>query len=138
MLQTRELFESVTTATPLSSELLAQIVDVLAECEQAVTACAAGMLAEKDADELRAAISQDQDCADVTAATRRVLTRGSSHDPALLTAQVQACLIACRRSHDLCEQHTRHHEHCRLCADATGRAADTCREVLVALGSQGL
>ncbi|WP_405686951.1 hypothetical protein [Streptomyces sp. NBC_00057] len=50
-------------------------------------------------------------------------------------AQAQACLIACRRSRDLCEQHAQHHEHCRLCADATGRAADACREVLVALGS---
>ncbi|WP_413753352.1 hypothetical protein NRF20_25815 [Streptomyces sp. R-74717] len=76
-----------------------------------------------------------QDCADVTAATRRVLTRGNSPDPALLTAQAQACLIACRRSHDLCEQHARQRARCRLCADATGRAADACREVLVVLGS---
>ncbi|MEV6949273.1 hypothetical protein AB0N07_46695 [Streptomyces sp. NPDC051172] len=135
MLQTRELLDSITTAGPLGNEVLARAVDVLADCEQAATACAAGMLAAKDADELRAAISQDQDCADITAVTRRVLTRGSSHDPALLTAQVEACLIACRRSHELCGQHAQHHEHCRICSDAAGKAADACREILVAVRS---
>ncbi|QQM45648.1 hypothetical protein [Streptomyces liliifuscus] len=76
------------------------------------TACAAGMLAEKDADELRAAISQDLDCADVTAATRRVLTRGSSHDT--------------------CSQHAQHHEHCHICADATDWARPTPGEQTLA------
>ncbi len=60
MLRTRELFDSLTTANPLGNDVLVRAVDVLAECEQAVTACAAGMLAEKDADALRTAISQDQ------------------------------------------------------------------------------
>ncbi|WP_438295423.1 hypothetical protein [Streptomyces sp. HUAS TT7] len=135
MLQTRELFESVSTASPLGNEVLARAVDALAACEQAVTACAAGMLAEKEADELRTAINQDLDCADVTAATRRILVRGSSHDPALLAAQAEACLIACRRSHEACMEHAEHHEHCRLCAQATGRAADVCEEVLTAVRS---
>ncbi|WP_405573616.1 hypothetical protein OG418_49385 [Streptomyces phaeochromogenes] len=135
MLQTRELLDSAATSSPLNHEVLARAVDVLGDCEEATTACAAGMLAEKDADELRAAISQDLDCADVTMATRRVLTRGSSHDAALLTAQVEACLIACRRSHDTCSQHADHHEHCRICADATERAADACREILAAVRS---
>jgi hypothetical protein len=93
------------------------------------------MLAEKAADELRGAIDQDLDCADVTAATRRILTRHSSHDPALLTAQVEACLIACLRSHELCSGHAEHHEHCRICAEATGHAADACRNVLNAVRS---
>ncbi|MFF4350213.1 hypothetical protein [Streptomyces sp. NPDC001530] len=135
MLQTRELIDSVATSSPLGHEVLAKAVDVLAECEEAVTACATGMLAEKDTDDLRTAISQDLDCADVTAVTRRFLTRGSSHDPALITAQLEACLIACQRSHDLCAQHAQHHEHCRICAEATGRAADACREILAAVRS---
>ncbi|MFF1300384.1 MULTISPECIES: hypothetical protein [unclassified Streptomyces] len=69
MLRTRELLGSVTTASPLGDEVLARAVDVLGDCAEATTACAAGMPAEKDADELRAAISQDLDCADVTMAT---------------------------------------------------------------------
>ncbi|MGW4141665.1 hypothetical protein ACWELV_33565 [Streptomyces mirabilis] len=28
-----------------------------------------------------------------------------------------------------------HHEHCRICADANGRAADACREMLAAVRS---
>ncbi|WP_405818630.1 hypothetical protein OG241_26825 [Streptomyces sp. NBC_01390] len=135
MIQTRELLDSVTSASILSGEVLARAVDVLAACETAVTACATGMLADKDADALRTAIDQDLDCADVTAATRRVLTRHSGHDPALLTAQVEACLIACRRSHDLCGGHAEHHEHCRICAEATDQAADACRDVLDAVRS---
>ncbi|MFB6849666.1 hypothetical protein ACFCXS_33065 [Streptomyces sp. NPDC056373] len=133
MIQTRQLLDSVTNESVLSSEAVAMALDALSACETAVTACAAGMLAQKDADELRASIGRDMDCADVTAATRRILTRRSGHDPALLTAQVEACLIACRRSHDLCAEHARHHEHCRLCAEATGRAADACRDVLGAI-----
>ncbi|WP_019075012.1 hypothetical protein [Streptomyces hokutonensis] len=133
MIRTRELIESVTSESILGGEVLAEAIDVLAACETAVTACATGMLAEKDADGLRTAIDQDLDCADVTATTRRILTRHSSHDPALLTAQVEVCLIACQRSHDLCGGHAEHHEHCRICAEATGHAADACRDVLTAV-----
>ncbi|NNN31103.1 hypothetical protein HLK59_12105 [Streptomyces sp. S3(2020)] len=135
MIHTRELLDSVTTESILSNEVLAAAVDVLAACETAVTACATGMLAEKDADTLRAAIDGDLDCADIVAATRRILTRHSGHDPALLTAQAEACLLACRRSHDLCTGHVEHHEHCRICADATAQAADACRNVLDAVRS---
>lgn len=129
-LQTRELFASISTASPLSAEAVAEAVTVLAACEQTVTACAVGMLTEKDADELRPAISQDLDCADVTAATRRILTRGTNHDPELLLAQVEACRIACQRSHELCLRQANHHEHCRLCAEATQQAVRICRTVL--------
>ncbi|WP_215449679.1 hypothetical protein [Streptomyces sp. ATCC 21386] len=135
MIHTRELFDSVTTESNLGNETLAAAVDVLAECETAVTACATGMLAQKDADTLREAIDRDLDCADVVAATRRILTRHNGHDPALITAQVEACLIACRRSHDVCIGHAQHHEHCRICADATARAADSCRHILDAARS---
>ncbi|WP_320775925.1 hypothetical protein [Streptomyces sp. CRN 30] len=136
MLQTKELLDSVTTVGPLGhEEVLARAVDVLGECEEAVTACAAGMIAAQDADELRTAIGQNLDCADVAVATRRVLTRGSTPDPALLTAQVEACLIACERSRDLCGRHAARHEHCRICAEVTGRAADVCRDVLAAARS---
>ncbi|MEU2990461.1 hypothetical protein ACPCAJ_32155 [Streptomyces griseoincarnatus] len=133
MIHTRELLDSVTSQSVLGGEVLARAVDALAACETAVIACATGMLAEKDADEPRASVDQDLDCADVTAATRRILTRHSGHDPALLTAQVEACLIACRRSHELCSRHAEHHEHCRICAEATEQASDACRDVLDAV-----
>lgn len=63
----------------------------------------------------------------------RILTRHSGHDPALLIAQVKACLIACQHSHDLCSGHAQHHDHCRICAEATARATEACRSVLKAV-----
>ncbi|MEV1024313.1 hypothetical protein [Streptomyces sp. NPDC050264] len=136
MLQTRELFDSLASrADHLDNQILATTADALSACEQAVTACATGMLAEKEADELRVSINRDLDCADVAAATRRVLTRGTDADPTLLTTQLQACSLACERSHELCSQHAAQHEHCRLCSQATESAATACREVLKALRS---
>ncbi|MFF1695331.1 hypothetical protein ACFVXC_17115 [Streptomyces sp. NPDC058257] len=134
MLQTRELFDSLASrADHLDNQTLADAADALSACEQAATACAVGMLAEKEADELRASINRDLNCADVVSATRRVLTRGTDADHALLAAQLQACVMACEHSHELCSRHASHHEHCRLCSEATNRAASACREVLTSL-----
>ena len=91
------------------------------------------MLAEEDAMQLRAAVSADLDCADVIAATRRVLTRGNGPDRTLLTAQLEACLIACEHSNESCAQHAHHHKHCRICSATTQRTADACRNALRAL-----
>jgi ethanolamine utilization microcompartment shell protein EutL len=136
MLQTRELFDSLASrADHLDPQVLATTSDALSACEQAVTACATGMLAEKDSDELRVAINRDLDCADVVAATRRVLTRGTDADHALLTLQLEACALACERSYELCSQFARHHEHCRISSQATERATVACREVLQSLRS---
>lgn len=134
MLQTRELFDSLASrADHLDNQTLATAVDALSACELAVTACAVGMLAEKEADDLRAAINRDLNCADVAAATRLVLTRGTDAHPAPLMAQLEACAIACEQSHELCAQHAPRHEHCRLCSEATDSAASACHEVLRSL-----
>lgn len=133
MLPTRELFDSLTVRIGLSSEDLATAVEVLQECLEAVTACSAGMLTGPDAAHLAPAIARDLDCTDVAEATRRVLTRGTGPDSALVSAQLEACLLACERSHELCSQHAAHHEHCRICSEATQRCADTCRQLLTAL-----
>ncbi|MGW7417911.1 hypothetical protein [Streptomyces sp. NPDC054863] len=134
MLQTRELFHSLASrADHLDHQILATAADALSECEQASTACATGMLAGKEADELRVAINRDLDCADVAAATRRILTRGTDGDHTLLTMQLEACALAGERSYELCSQHAGHSEHCRICAQATERAVTACREVLQAL-----
>ncbi|MFI5803973.1 hypothetical protein [Streptomyces sp. NPDC051561] len=91
------------------------------------------MLGEKENDELRLAINRDLDCADVVAAARRILTRGTDADHVLLTVQLQASAIACELSYELCSQHARHHEHCRISAQATQRAMGACRELLQVL-----
>jgi hypothetical protein len=133
VLQTRELFDSMTVKAELSSQDLAVLVEALQDCAEAVTACAAAMLTEDDRADLAPAVSRDLDCADVVAATRTVLTRGNGPNSTLISAQLEACLIACERSHEHCQPHADHHEHCRLCAQATRHCADQCRQAIQTL-----
>jgi hypothetical protein len=133
MLPTRELINSLAVHAALDTETLASVVDALSECEETVTACAAGMLGEPDLDRMRSNVLHDLDCGDVVVATRRLLTRAAGDESALIAAQLEACLMACRRSHETCIQTAPAHEHCRLCAAATERAADACRQALEAL-----
>jgi hypothetical protein len=133
MLPTRELIDSLAVHAALDTATLASVVDALSDCEEAVTACAAGMLREQDLDRMRSFVLRDLDCGDVVVTTRRLLTRAAGDDSALIAAQLEACLMACRRSHEACIQTAAAHEHCRLCTAATDRAADACRRALEAL-----
>lgn len=133
MLSTRELIDSLCVHAALDTETLASVVDVLSDCEEAVTACAAGMLGEPDIDRMRSSVLHDLDCGDVVVATRRLLTRASDRDSALIAVQLEVCLMACQRSHEACGRAAAAHEHCRLCADATERAVEVCRRALHAL-----
>lgn len=130
MLRTRELFDSMTVKAHLSSEDLAATVEALQECVAAVTACAAAMLTEFDVAQSAPAVARDMDCADVAEVTCRVLTRGTGPDNALPSAQLEACIVACERSRELCSKHAQHHAHCRICAEATRSCAEACRQAL--------
>ncbi|MGV9666003.1 hypothetical protein ACWDUL_16610 [Nocardia niigatensis] len=133
MSRTHELFESLNISSGFGSTQIAAGVDTLLECEEAVTACAAGMLSEPNVGPLISAVAADLDCADVVAATRRLLTRHSGSDTSVISAQLEACLLACERSRQLCRVHAEEHEHCRLCAQATERCIETSRELLRAI-----
>ncbi|GGM43179.1 four-helix bundle copper-binding protein [Dactylosporangium sucinum] len=130
MSQTRDLLDTfaISFRPQVSSERLAAVIDELAACEEAVTACAAAMVAEDDVRVLQDAIIRDLNCADVVAATRRVVTRGG--DAVLLSSLLETCVTACEHSAELCAKHAHHHDHCRLCSQATARCAEMCREVL--------
>jgi hypothetical protein len=130
---TRELIDSLAVHAALDSETLAHVLDVLSGCEEAVTACAAGMLAAQDIDRMRSFVLRDLDCGDVVATTRRLLTRAAADDNTLITAQLEACLIACRRSEEKCKLTAAEHEHCRLCTTTTHQAAEACRRALEVL-----
>jgi hypothetical protein len=129
----RELIESLAGHAAIDSRTLAQVVDALSGCEEAVIACSAGMVAEQDIDRMRASVLRDLECSEVVATTRRLLTRATPDDSTLITAQLEACLIACRRSEEQCKLTAAEHEHCRLCTAATHRAAEACRQALEAL-----
>jgi hypothetical protein len=130
MHQTRELIDSLAMPAALDSETLAHVLDVLSSCEDAVTACAAGMLAAEDIEQMRTFVLHDMDCSDIIGTTRRVLTRAAGDDNTLITAQLDACLIACQRSEEHCKLTAEEHEHCRMCAAATHEAVDACRRAL--------
>ena len=129
----RELIESLAVHAAFDSRTLANVVDALSSCEEAVIGCSAGMVAEQDIDRMRASVLRDLDCSEVVATTRRLLTRATADDSALISAQLEACLIACRRSEEQCKLTAAAHEHCRLCTAATHRAAEACRQALEAL-----
>jgi hypothetical protein len=127
---TRDLIDSPAAHAALDSENLANVVDALSGCEEAVNACAAGMLAAQDLDRMRASVLRDLDCSDVVATTRRLLIRATVDHNTLITAQLEACLVACRRSEEQCKLTADEHEHCRLCSDATHQAAEACSRAL--------
>ncbi|MFH8407585.1 hypothetical protein ACH4FX_22745 [Streptomyces sp. NPDC018019] len=133
MLPFPELLDSVVTKARLGTDVLAPAAEALADCERAVLVCATGMLASDDADRMREAVRADLDCHDVTGAALRLLLREGGAETRLLSAQLDACVIACERSNALCRMHAGRHEHCRLCTQATTRAIDACHAVRQAL-----
>ena len=128
-----EVIDSLGVHAAFDSRTLAHVMDALSGCEEAVTACAAGMVAAQDIDRMRASVLRDMDCSEVVATTRRMLMRATADDSTLITAQLQACLIACQRSEEQCEMTAAEHEHCRLCTAATHQAAEACRQALEVL-----
>jgi hypothetical protein len=129
----RELIDSLARHAVLDSETLAHVVDALSSCEEAVIACSAGMVAAQDIDRMRASVLRDMECSEVVATTRRLLTQATADDSTLITAQLEACLIACRRSEEQCKLTAEEHEHCQLCTAAAHHAAEACRRALEAL-----
>ncbi len=112
---------------------LAACIDACFECSQVCTACADACLSEEAVAELASCVRTDLDCADVGAATGRVLSRHTGDDANLTRTVLEACAQACRSCADDCERHASMHEHCRLCAEACRRCETACRELLATL-----
>ena len=109
---------------------LAECIEACLACAQTCTACADACLSEDMVAEMRRCIRLNLDCADVCAATGRVLTRRAETDPALVRSLVEACRAACA---DECEKHAGMHEHCRVCAEACRRCEAACAALLTDL-----
>lgn len=106
---------------------LAACIDACLACTATCSSCADACLSEDDPAAMRRCIQTDLDCADICAATARVLARPSPTGHAW-RALVEACAQACTECADECSQHD--HAHCRRCADACRRCADACRALL--------
>ena len=116
--------------------LLARCIDACADCGQACTLCADDCLSEQGrVEEMVKCIRTNLDCADVCAATGRVLSRQTEYDANVTRAVLQACIAACRSCGDECAQHGEHGmEHCRICAEQCRRCEQACEELLATIG----
>ncbi|WP_336923712.1 four-helix bundle copper-binding protein [Aquipuribacter sp. SD81] len=118
--------------TGVDRALLARVVDLAVACSTACTVCADACLAEEQVADMRRCIRTDLDCADVCAATARVVARQTEYSADVTRAVVQACATACRTCAEECGSHT--DEHCRVCAQACRDCLEACEELLAAIG----
>jgi hypothetical protein len=115
--------------------LLARCIDACYLCDEACTQCADACLSEQGkVESLVKCIRLNLDCADICAATGRVVSRQIEYDANVTRAQIEACIAACRSSADECEEHARHGmEHCRVCAEECRVCEQACDELLQAI-----
>jgi hypothetical protein len=130
------MLETHPTGPDLDAGLLARAIEATAACAQTCSACADACLGEDGVADLRHCITTDLNCADVCAATSRVLSRQTAYDGGMTRAIVEACAEVCRRCAEECERHAEMGmDHCRTCAEACRRCEAVCREVLEAIGA---
>jgi hypothetical protein len=105
-----------------------------AQCEMVCTTCADACLSEETVSELTLCIRLNLDCADVCAATGRMIARASHGDMPSLRAQLQACRTICAACRDECRKHAKMGmEHCGVCADTCDTCMRACDEMIKSL-----
>jgi hypothetical protein len=117
----------------LDARMLTATMDALIECAQACTSDADADLSERNVAELVKCVRLCMDCADVCAATVRVISRQTDYDANLTRPLLEACAATCKSCGDECERHAQMHEHCRMCAEACRRCERACRDLLDAM-----
>ena len=118
----------------IDRQKLAECIEACFECAQTCTACADACLAEDMVAELTRCIRLNLDCADICAASGRVLSRQTGNNAEVTRALLEACCDACKACGDECEKHAEMHEHCKVCAEACRRCEQACTELLASLG----
>jgi hypothetical protein len=111
-------------ADPLSA-----CIHACLECAQACTACADACVAEHDR-ALDSCIRANLDCADLTAAAARVLSRQLVPDLGVVSMTLQLCAAACDVCAYECSRHAGMHAHCGVCAATCRYCVQTCRGLL--------
>src|SRR5215204_4474189 len=114
----------------LDRSRLAATIDALMDWSEACTACADACLSEGMVAELTKCIRTNMDCADICAATARVLSRHTGYDANISRTLLDACAMACKTCGDECGRHADMHEHCRICAQACRDCERACRDLL--------
>jgi hypothetical protein len=107
------------------------------ECEQACTICADACLGEQAVSNLRQCIRLDLDCADLCAATARLVARQATPDAQLWRLTLEACAQACRACAAECGRHEARMAHCRVCRETCERCEKACVSLLMAYPAGG-
>ena len=113
--------------------VLAECIAACSDCASACTLCADDCLSEQNVAELVKCIRLDLDCADVCAATGRIVSRQTEYDANLTRAALQACIAACRSCGEECARHDM--DHCQRCAAACRSCAAECRRMAAGASS---
>lgn len=114
---------------------LCTCIEAVQDCAQATIACADACLDEEMVEELTGCVRTLINTADVCDVTARVLSRRTGPDRTLTRALLSACLAACRRAREVCEEFLPIHDHCRVCARACRAAERACRTLLASADS---
>ncbi len=129
----RQMLDSYRRSFNIDAGLLAATIDALNDCAQACTADVDADLGEQHVPELIKCIRLCLDCADVCAATATITSRLAEYDSKITKPLLEACVATCRDCGDECEQHSKMHEHCRVCAEACRRCELACQQLLAAM-----
>ena len=130
MTYARQMLDSYPGVLKVDAAMLAATIDALHDCVQSCTADADADLSEHHLADLVKCIRLCLDCADVCATTLSVITRQTEFDSNAVAPLLAACATMCKISGDECERHAHLHEHCRLCAEASRRCEQACRQLL--------
>ncbi len=125
--------EEMLSTHPLKQQMKPAIPSTIAaifECADACLSCADACLAEEQVQNLVRCIRLNLDCAEICETTGKILSRQTEADPELLRAQLQACIVACRRCADECDRHAQMHEHCRICAEVCRECEEVCLAIM--------
>ena len=113
--------------------LLIRCIEACHDCAESCTQCADDCLGEEGVAELTTCIGLNLNCADVCAATGRVVSRQTGSDANVTSAVLLACIASCRSCGHECERHAEHMEHCKVCAEECRRCEQACQELHAAI-----
>jgi hypothetical protein len=133
MANVQAMLDTHPRAVDVDAEVLAQTIDALVECANTCTQCADACLSEPDVAPQVACIRLNLDCADVCAATSRVVARQTDVDAEVVRRLLDACITACRSCADECARHAPHMAHCDICAQSCRRCEQACRDLVEAI-----
>ncbi len=134
MAKVEQMLDTYPRTFNVESNLLARTIEALVECANTCSQCADACLSEESlGPELAKCIRLDLDCADVCAATSRIVSRQTEYDANVTRPLLEACAAACKSCADECERHAQHMQHCGICAESCRRCEQACRELLDAM-----